>query len=127
MEKAGKKLREIKFRSEKNGGLLLVHTEAARAYAKYLENRSNIASYEPCKPLDVSRLALLPRIDIRGEYFKVEWESDFALAYVDGTRGIREIVKASDLTRRAEVEKLELSRRYWASMGVMDWKIVIAG
>lgn len=127
MEKAGKKLREIKFRSDKNGGLLLVHTEEARAYTKYLENHLNIASYEACMPLDVNRLALLPRIDIRGEYFRAEWESDFALVYKDGTKGVREIVKATNLTKRAEVEKLELSRRYWASLGIMDWKIVIVG
>ena len=36
-------------------------------------------------------------------------------------------ISASDLTKRAEVEKLELSRRYWAALGVHDWKIVIAG
>lgn len=66
MDRAGKKVRDISYHSGKNGGMVVVHSEAARAYSKYLEERP-------------------------------------------------------------EVEKLELSRRYWAALGVSDWKIVIAG
>lgn len=67
------------------------------------------------------------KTDIRGEYFRGQWTSDFFIRFSDGTTGVRELVSASDLTQRAEVEKLELSRRYWAALGVHDWKIVIAG
>ena len=66
-------------------------------------------------------------LDIRGEYFKGQWTSDFCIRFTDGTTGVRELVSASGLTRRSEVEKLELSRRYWAALRVSDWRIVIAG
>lgn len=127
MDRAGKRVRDIKFHSKKNGALVLVHSEEARAYTKYLEERPEIASYEAGKPLDESRLNSIQRTDIRGEYFTEQWTSDFYIRFTDGTAAVREIVKAGALTRRAEVEKLELSRRYWAALGVENWKIVIVG
>ena len=36
MERAGKKTRDIQFFSEKNGGMVCLHSPAARDYAKYL-------------------------------------------------------------------------------------------
>lgn len=127
MDRAGKRVRDIKFYSNKNRALTLVHSEGARAYTKYLEERPEVASYEACKALDLNRLNSLQKTDIRGEYFTQQWTSDFYIRYTDGTAAVREIVRADALTRRAEVEKLELSRRYWASLGVANWKIVIAG
>lgn len=127
MDRAGKKVRDISYHSPKNGGMVVVHSEAARAYSKYLEERPEVVSYEACKRLDATRLNSVQKTDIRGEYFKAQWTSDFCVRFNDGTTGIRELVSASDLTKRAEVEKLELSRRYWAALGVSDWKIVIAG
>ena len=127
MDRAGKKVRDISYHSGKNGGMAVVHSEAARAYSKYLEERSEITAYEACKPLDINRLDALQKTDIRGEYFKGQWTSDFCVRFSDGTTGVRELASASDLTRRAEVEKLELSRRYWTALGVHDWKIVIVG
>ena len=124
-DKAGKKTRDIAYHSAKNGGMVTVHSEAARAYSKYLEERSDVMSYEACKPLDVNRLDTLQKTDIRGEYFKAQWTSDFCVRFSDGTTGVRELVSAADLTKRAEVEKLELSRRYWAALGVNDWMVVI--
>ncbi len=99
----------------------------ARAYTKYLEERPEVASYEACKALELNRLNGLQKTDIRGEYFTQQWTSDFYISFTDGTAAVREIVRADALTKRAEVEKLELSRRYWASLGVANWKIVIAG
>lgn len=127
MDRAGKKVRDISYHSGKNGGMVVVHSEAARAYSKYLEERPEVASYEACKPLDGTRLNGIQKTDIRGDYFQGQWASDFFIHFADGTTGVRELVSASDLTKRAEVEKLELSRRYWAALGVSDWKIVIAG
>ena len=127
MNRAGKKVRDISYHSPKNGGMVVVHSEAARAYSKYLEERPEVASYEACKPLDAARLNGIQKTDIRGEYFKGQWTSDFCIRFSDGTTGVRELASASDLTRRAEVEKLELSRRYWTALGVHDWKIVIVG
>ncbi len=127
MDRAGKRVRDIKFYSNKNGALTLVHSEEARAYTKYLEERPEVASYEACKALDLNRLNGLQKTDIRGEYFTQQWTSDFYISFTDGTAAVREIVRADALTKRAEIEKLELSRRYWASLGVANWKIVIAG
>jgi len=127
LDRAGKKVRDISYHSGKNGGMAVVHSEAARAYSKYLEERPEVASYEACKPLDATRLNSVQKTDIRGEYFQGQWASDFFIRFADGTTGVRELVSASDLTKRSEVEKLELSRRYWAALGVSDWRIVIAG
>jgi hypothetical protein len=127
MDKAGKKTRDIAYHSAKNGGMVTVHSEAARAYSKYLEERSEITAYEACKPLDINRLGALQKTDIRGEYFREQWSSDFYIRHADGTAAVRELVSAADLTKRAEVEKLELSRRYWAALGINDWKVVITG
>ncbi len=127
MDRAGKRVRDIKFYSNKNGALTLVHSEEARAYTKYLEERPEVASYEACKALDLNRLNGLQKTDIRGEYFTQQWTSDFYISFADGTAAVREIVRADALTKRAEIEKLELSRRYWAALGVANWKIVIAG
>ena len=127
MDKAGKKTRDIAYHSAKNGGMVTVHSEAARAYSRYLEERQEITAYEACKPLDVNRLDAIQKTDIRGEYFRERWVSDFYLQFNDGTAAVRELVSAADLTKRAEVEKLELSRRYWAALGVVDWMVVITG
>ncbi len=127
MEKPGMKVRDIRFFSEKNQKIMIVHSEGARAYSKYLEEREEVETYEACKRLDEGRLLTIPRVDIRGEYRKQEWCSDFVLKYQDGITGVREIIRPSDLEKRAEVEKLELSRRYWAVLGVVDWKVVVLG
>ena len=127
MDKPGKKVRDIRFYSEKNQKIMIVHSERARAYSKYLEEREEVESYEVGKLLDEGRLLTIPRVDIRGEYRKQEWCSDFFIKYKDGITGVREIIRPSDLEKRAEVEKLELSRRYWAMLGVVDWKVVVLG
>ena len=56
MDRAGKKVRDISYHSPKTGGMVVVHSEAARAYSKYLEERPEVVSYEACKPLDAPRL-----------------------------------------------------------------------
>ena len=127
MDKSGKKVRDIRYFSEKNQKIMIVHSEGARAYSKYLEVREEVESYEVGKLLDEGRLLTIPRVDIRGEYRKQEWCSDFFIKYKDGITGVREIIRPSDLEKRAEVEKLELSRRYWAMLGVVDWKVVVLG
>ena len=127
MDKPGKKVRDIRFYSEKNQKIMIVHSEGARAYSKYLEDREEVESYEVGKLLDEGRVKMVSRVDIRGEYISQEWTSDFVIKYQDGITGVREIIRPSDLEKRAEVEKLELSRRYWALMGVLDWKVVVLG
>ena len=127
MEKLGSKTRDIKFYSKKNQTMVMVHSKEARAYTKYLESMEQVASYVAGKALDAERLQMVPRVDIRGEYFETQWQTDFYLIFADGTVGIRELAAAGDLTKRAAVEKLELSRRYWSAAGVTNWKIVWMG
>ena len=43
-------------------------------------------------------------VDIRKDYFGVEWATDFVIHYVDGSMGIREIVTESMLSKRANIE-----------------------
>ena len=127
MDKPGKKVRDIKFFSEKNQTMIVVHSEEARAYSKYLEDWEEVERYEVNRRLDEGRLRSVPRVDIRADFLKQEWTTDFCLRFEDGTVGIREIVQPTALQKRAEVEKLELSRRYWTLMGVKDWKVVVMG
>ena len=63
-------------------------------------------------------------MDIRTEYFTLDWVSDFRLFFDDGRAAIREFVKVQNLKNRAIVEQLELSRRYWQTVGIHYWKIV---
>lgn len=125
MNKARVKSRDIHFRSEKNGKVMCVHSAAARAYAKELEESASVLSYETGVVLDQERYAYVNPLDIRKDYFKMEWATDFALHFEDGTTGIRELVSMESLTKRAEMEKLEFSRRYWALENVANWKVVI--
>lgn len=125
MEKAGIKTRDIQFYSQKNQSMVLIHTRWARDYAKHLEEQSWVESYEAGVPLELKQFSHVNPIDIRPDYFQVEWVSDFLLQYADGRKGIRELVTAEALKKRATVEKLELSRRYWGALDVSDWKIVL--
>ena len=126
MDKVGKKCRDISFRSEKNQKVVCVHSREAREYARILESEPEILSYEVCFKLDRERYQFVSTVDIRKDYFDVEWATDFVLHFADGSVGIREIVTEAMLSKRANVEKLEFSRRYWSSSeSVKDWKIVI--
>lgn len=117
MEKAGQKTRDIRFFSEKNGRMVCVHIKEAREYTRWLECQSWVVSYE----CNVERYQYVNPIDIRKEYFSTQWGSDFLLHYADGRIAVREIVSPQDLDRRAVLERLEFSRRYWKSLDV-DWK-----
>ena len=126
MNKAVGKWRDISFRSEKNQKVVCVHSREAREYARILESEPEILSYEVCFKLDRERYQFVSTVDIRKDYFDVEWATDFVLHFADGSIGIREIVTEAMLSKRANVEKLEFSRRYWSSSeSVKDWKIVI--
>lgn len=126
MNKIGKKCRDISFRSDKNGKVMCVHSREAREYARILETDSEVMSYEACPELDMERYQFVNSLDIRKDYFDVAWATDFVLHYADGSIGIREIVTEAMLEKRANIEKLEFSRRYWSSSeSVKDWKIIL--
>ena len=75
--------------------------------------------------LDTERYAYVNPIDIRKDYFKTEWASDFLVRFPDGRFGIREIISLEQLGKRAEMEKLEFSRRYWALENAAGWKVIV--
>ena len=125
MEKAKEKTRDIKFYSEKNQAMICVHTAAAREYAKYLETQDGVERYETNYPLELDKFSHVNPVDIRPDYFKTQWASDFFLRYADGGLGIREIVAAETLRKRSVTERLELSRRYWSALDIQDWRIVL--
>ena len=125
MEKAGKKCRDISFRSQKNQVVLCVHSKEAREYARILEEDEQVKSFEVGYLLDQNRYTYVNPLDIRKDYFATQWTTDFVLHYADGRIGIRELIGKGGLTKRANVEKLEFSRRYWSSTEAADWKAVI--
>ena len=125
MERAGKKTRDIQFYSEKNGRMVCLHSPAARDYAKYLEEQSWVESYDAGAPLSEELYCHVSPVGIRGLYFKTSWASDFLLHFADGRRGIRELVRADMLQKASTAERLEFSRRYWASTDIDEWKVVL--
>jgi len=127
MQKAGVKRREIKYLSQKNNSVYVVHSDPARLYAQKLEDDPKVVSYTVDKPLLPERLAMVQRVDIRKEYFEKSWISDFYIVYDDTSVGVRELSTEKALGKFSEVVKLELSRRYWKAAGVTNWKIVLVG
>ena len=127
MKKYGRKTRDIVFFSAKNQTTLCVHTPQARRYAKLLEEDTRIRSYEVNHPLDAAWIARIDRVGIRGAYLQTQWTTDFVITDQDGGETVREIVTVDLLEKHAEIEKLELSRRYWKARDVEDWRLVLTG
>ncbi len=125
MEKLGQKTRNINFFSEKNGKMVCLHSRHARDYAKYLEAQPWVERYEAGAPLSQELYAHISPVWIRSAYFQVPWVSDFLIHFADGRKGVRELVTADGLRRKNIVEKLEFSRRYWASTDIDNWKVVL--
>lgn len=125
MDKAKTKRRDIHFYSEKNGKVICVHSAAQRAYAKELEADGTVLSYEACVELDKERYIYVNPIDIRKGYFETDWATDFLVRFADGREAVRELSSMESLGKRADLEKLEFSRRYWASQSVAGWKVVL--
>lgn len=84
-------------------------------------------SYEVNHPLDAAWIARIDRVGIRGAYLQAQWTTDFVITAQDGGEAVREIVTVDLLEKRAEIEKLELSRRYWKARGIEDWRLVLTG
>lgn len=117
--------REIKFSSPKNNRLLVVNSEAAMSVASKLESDSNVVSYQPNWPLENDALNRISHVDIRASYFQKVWTTDFRLILRGGVPAVRELVTLNNLSVRAYIERLELSRRYWELLGVTNWKIIV--
>lgn len=127
MEKADVKGRKIKFFSKKNNCTIYVHSREQKEFAESLDVDQSVKFYETIKNLDINRYDKINPINIRREYFQIVWTSDFVIHYKDGTIGVREIVSSDNIAKKATIERLELSRRYWLSLKIVDWKILIRG
>lgn len=54
-----------------------------------------------------------------------EYTSDFVCTRTDGTVFVRECTYRKNLTRAQTMKLLDSSQRYWHSLGIHDWKLVI--
>lgn len=127
MEKAGVRTRDIQFFSAKNQAMVCVHSRRARDFAKHLERQPWVVNYETCVPMELGKFQHINPVDIRREYLSLEWITDFVIHTADGRSTVREFADPKDFSKKAVVEKLELSRRYWSALDVTDWKLVVSG
>lgn len=130
MEKFRKNGRGIKFFSVKNSAILIARNERIKRYAESLEHRGDVIRYRICERLDAGVFDRIDPVDIRSEYFDRDaggslWESDVWVEFESGEKAVREIIDPRALSKQATIEQLELSRRYWAALGVYDWRIVV--
>ena len=125
MHKDKARTRDIYFFSQKSNQMMCVHSERAREHARRLEEDGGVESYEVNVQLNIDQYPYLSAVDIRASYFQTQWTSDFMVRYRDGRREIQEIVNVEDLKKRAVIDKLELSRRYWELMQVSKWCVVL--
>lgn len=124
MERLGERTRDIRFYSNKNGDNVCLHSKWARNYARWLEEQAWVQSYQVGCPLDADIMGRISRAGIRTDYLQTGWATDFVIRYADGHKGVRELVQRGQLKKKAHVERLELSRRYWAATDT-EWMVVI--
>lgn len=123
MQKRKGSAREISFFSKKCECVISVFGSEARSLAEKLEKDDGVLKYESRVPLLInpSEVSL---IGIRSTYLKEDWVSDFLVETIEGNSLIIEAIAEAKLDKKAEIEKLELSRRYWSSKGI-KWKLYI--
>lgn len=80
--------------------------------------------YQTGCPLDADIMGRKSRAGIRTDYLQSGWASDFVVRYADDHKGVRELIQRQQLKKKAYVERLELSRRYWAVTDT-EWMVVI--
>ena len=124
MERLGERTRDIRFYSNKNRDIVCLHSKWARNYARWLEEQAWVQSYQVGCPLDADIMGRISRAGIRTDYLQTEWATDFVIRYADGHKGVRELIRWEQLKKKAYVERLELSRRYWAATDT-EWMVVI--
>ena len=123
MKRKDSTTREITFYSKKNKKTISVFGKAARALADRLECDDEVIGYISKVPMGINT-SEVPLFGIRQSYIGQLWISDFAVALAGRRTRIIEAITAKELGKRAEVEKLELSRRYWSQKGI-EWRLYI--
>ena len=123
MQKRKGSAREISFFSKKCGCVISVFGSEARSLAEKLEKDDGVLKYESRVRLQINPPEI-SLIGIRSTYLKEDWVSDFFVETIEGDGLIIEAIAEAKLDKKAEIEKLELSRRYWSSKGI-KWKLYI--
>lgn len=127
MKKKGLKARAIKFYSKKNEQIIVTYSNAEKEYLRKLDVEEHVKSYTTNFELDCERIKKLKETGIRKAYFDISWMTDLKIINNNGSIAVREFTSKEDLMKKATIEKLELSRRYWNSFQINDWKIVLQG
>ena len=105
----------------------MTYSNAEKEYLRKLDVEEHVKSYTTNFELDCERIKKLKETGIRKAYFNISWMTDLKIINSDGSIAVREFTSKEDLIKKATIEKLELSRRYWNSFQINDWKIVLQG
>lgn len=124
MNKTANKSRDIKFFSPKNGKTITVHTAVAKRFCDTLEKDDQVKSYQTNVEL-VNWQEKCSIVGLRTSYVNTQWSSDFLIIKADDSVMVRELMSLEDLKKKSEIEKLEISRRYWKVAHVSDWGIIL--
>ena len=124
MRNAAKLTREISFVSKKDGQVKVVTNDDEFKFSQKLEADDTVVRYQTSVPLEnwTTRTYLA---GIRKAYRETDWLTSFVVEYTDGTKAAYEIIRQYHLEKRADVEKLEISRRYWTAIGVDKWQLIV--
>ena len=90
---------------------------------RLLENDDRVEHYDTDVPLE----KVAEKIDatgLRDAYLTIGWKTDFMIYLIDERIVIVEVETRENLEKKASIEQLEISRRYWKGQ-VDDWKIVM--
>lgn len=124
MRKKDDKTRTISFFSPKNQQVVVVSNALEKRFALNLEKDESVIKYETNIPL-TDFDTLVQGKGIRRKLLETEWVSDFMVVKQDSTQIIEIVDEKSLESKRSCSERLELSRRYWKSAGIADWRAVI--
>lgn len=114
---------EITFYSGKCAKNITVLGKEARTVAKLLERDTSVLGYSTMIPFQVNQ-SEISIVGIRPSYLSENWVTDFCVECADGSKFALEVAAKESMKKRAEIEKLELSRRFWKSRGI-KWKVAV--
>lgn len=124
MTQVGSQSMDIIFTGKKKLGTMTAHRREIVDYIKKLDDDEKVETYDVSVELE-EWADTISLVGVRKAYHEADWTTDCLIQYKDGTQAVREFVKREWLKKRAEVEKLEISRRYWAARQVYDWGVYI--
>lgn len=124
MRNANKITMEIRFVSKKDGLVKLVSNRDELKFAQQLDEDDTVVRYQTSVPME-NWTARTYSTGIRKTYRETKWLTSFIVEYTDGTKAAYEVIREYHLEKRAEVEKLEISRRYWTAVGMDKWKMIL--